>query len=65
MIRRAGQSNARSGLTIAEVLVTIGVVLAAVQAWRGGLWGRWGRIHYGLLALAAVAGHGSPHSTQS
>jgi CubicO group peptidase (beta-lactamase class C family) len=41
-------------LPMIGVLVTIGVVLAAVQAWRGGLWGRWGRIHYGLLALAAV-----------
>jgi hypothetical protein len=36
------------------VIVTLALVLAAVHACRAGFWGRWGRVHYAIFALAAV-----------
>ena len=37
-----------------SVVVTVGVILAAVHAWKAGYWGRLGRVHMVLFALAAV-----------
>lgn len=41
-------------LPMLGVAVTLGVLLAAVHALRAGFWGRWGRVHFTLFALAAV-----------
>lgn len=41
-------------LPMLGVLVTLGVIVAAIHAWWAGFWGRWGRIHFTLFALAAV-----------
>ena len=35
--------------------LALALVIATVIAWRRGYWGRWMRVHYTLVALAAVA----------
>lgn len=39
----------------AAAIGSVAVVVAAVLAWRGRYWTLWGRLHYSLVALAAVA----------
>lgn len=41
-------------LPVVAAFGAVAVVLGAAVAWRSGLWGRWGRIHYTLLAIAAI-----------
>jgi CubicO group peptidase (beta-lactamase class C family) len=42
-------------LPMVGVVVTLALVAAAFHACRVRLWGRWGRVHFTLFALAAVA----------
>jgi len=42
-------------LPLVGAIATVGAVGLAVVAWRDGYWGRWSRLHYSLVALAAVA----------
>jgi CubicO group peptidase (beta-lactamase class C family) len=51
---RAGPIKAVLVLPMVSVPVTLAVLVGAVAAWRSRLWGRWGRFHYALFALAAV-----------
>jgi len=51
---RAGPLQALLVLPVVAALCTVAVVIGAAVAWRARLWGRWGRIHYTLLAIAAV-----------
>jgi CubicO group peptidase (beta-lactamase class C family) len=41
-------------LPVLMVLVVLAVVAGGIVAWRSKLWGRWGRVHFNLFALAAV-----------
>jgi CubicO group peptidase (beta-lactamase class C family) len=50
----AGPIEAILVIPMVSVPVTLAVVVGAVAAWRSHLWGRWGRAHYALFALAAV-----------
>ncbi len=50
----AGPIEAVLVLPMVAVLMTLAVVVGAVAAWRSRMWGRWGRVHYALFALAAV-----------
>jgi len=42
------------GLGVAGAVATVGVVICAVLAWRTNAWGIVGRLHYTVIALAAV-----------
>jgi len=50
----AGPLRAVLVMPMASALATPAVVVGVVAAWRSGLWGRWGRVHYTLVALANV-----------
>jgi hypothetical protein len=41
-------------LPVLAALGTLAVIAGTVVAWRSRLWGRWGRVHLALFALAAV-----------
>jgi len=51
---RAGPVEAVLTIPMVAMPVTLAVLVGAVAAWRSRLWGRWGRVHYALFALAAV-----------
>src|SRR5215204_1177479 len=42
------------GLGVAGAVASIGVVICAAMAWRTNAWGIVGRLHYTVIALAAV-----------
>jgi hypothetical protein len=50
----AGPIKAVLVAPMVSVPVTLAVVVCALAAWKSRLWGRWGRVHYALFALAAV-----------
>lgn len=42
-------------LPVLAAALTLGLLWFAATAWRTGMWGRWGRIHYTAVSLSAVA----------
>jgi CubicO group peptidase (beta-lactamase class C family) len=50
----AGPLKAVLVIPMVAVPVTLAVAVGAVAAWLSRLWGRWGRVHYALFAIAAV-----------
>lgn len=41
-------------LFVLAALLTLGLLWFTITAWRTGMWGRWGRIHYTAVTLGAV-----------
>ena len=41
-------------LPVLLVLAALALVVFTVMAWRGGWWGRWGRVHYTAVAIGTV-----------
>lgn len=51
-----GETALRSALTLSLLLIPLAMVVAAgaVQAYRRGWWGRFGRVHFSAVAVAAL-----------
>jgi hypothetical protein len=50
-----GGLRAILALPVLAALLTLALVWFTIVAWRKGLWGRWGRVHYTALTLGALA----------
>lgn len=42
-------------LPVLASILTLGLVWFTIAAWRTGMWGRWGRVHYTIFTISAVA----------
>ena len=47
--------NALLALPVLAIVLTIGLVVFTVLAWKDRYWNAWGRLHYTLVTLAALA----------
>lgn len=55
MVRLPPILNALFALPVPAIVLTIGLAVFTVLAWKDRYWGILGRLHYTLVTLAAVA----------